>query len=481
MHSWNPEFSNLAQAVYSPKLALHERQPSLYLDIFRDIEPPDFFEKGLDRHNSTWKNVSIQSVLGNACSRSRAVALMELLKPSEQTKQVLITRWDLGQSGSNQVNQLVFDSALPKEYIYFSYYSEVDEGYADMWIIAPWNIAKLFANFYHFTLDCLAGRNNYLDMFTSTGWPNSSKKSTRDLIFYNPVFKKIISGIDSFIKNTQEKINCNTLPGRAICKFFNIFESFSKSPTITAENSYIPNFADQFVVYPKYQALNIHALLKFFTLYKQLRDKTRFLASNDFELVSKSGQLISPQSFILFLWEDDDHSLECLINKSPLPIAAIYLVSEGKLLEVVSGIDGQTKKSTLAFSASLIDSLLTLAIERAVSQEWSKLPLLILPSVKSYLACSDWFYLNALLKYIIWSEVSYIGIGSKKNGRPSLEFPDIEFVRGEGAFSMRKVVGSVAGIRSLIGSRDNNIQELVSRINQMALELPSIKSSKKLF
>ena len=117
-HSWNPELADLARFVYSPDVECHEQQLSFYPEFITRIDPPDLFEFGLDRLNSTWKNVSLQTVLGNARSRARAVQLLEKLPVSEG--QVLMTRWDLGQSGSAYVNQLVADVGLPHEYLYFA-------------------------------------------------------------------------------------------------------------------------------------------------------------------------------------------------------------------------------------------------------------------------------------------------------------------------------------------------------------------------
>ena len=66
VHSWNPELANLARVVYAPHAECHETQPCFYPEFVQLVDPPERFELGLDRLNSTWKNVSLQSVLGNA-------------------------------------------------------------------------------------------------------------------------------------------------------------------------------------------------------------------------------------------------------------------------------------------------------------------------------------------------------------------------------------------------------------------------------
>ena len=131
-HSWNPEFSELVQNVYNPIALSSEKQSSFSKDIMSTIDPVDKFEDGLNRAMSTWKRVSAQSILGNAKSRSKAIELLRKVK-TEDDFFVLATRWDQGCSGSASVNKIIFDKSLPKDYLYLSYYSEVDEGYADMW------------------------------------------------------------------------------------------------------------------------------------------------------------------------------------------------------------------------------------------------------------------------------------------------------------------------------------------------------------
>lgn len=482
-HSWNPELSSLIDLVYAPRLSQNQKQPYFYSEYIQSINPPDFYEEGLDRPHSTWKNVSIQTVIGNLRSRARAIAQMKYPSSKKAEGRVLMTRWDLGQTGSKQVNQMVVDLALPREYLYFANFPEVDEGYADMWILSPVELAYLFCNIDQFALECLCGKNSYLDLFTKKGWPRSKNFNQIESIYAHPITQRAHALILKTMKYITRKFNGYTLMHRGIQKILSRPLRFLELPLITAENSYIDSNASHERIFPSYQALNIHALLKFFILTKGLRKMTRFLAYDDFDTSSKSGQLIHPQAFVLFIWADvfDSKVLQRVVAESPLPIAAIYLLNELQVSEV-SCKDSNELVIHHLNSASVKDcDRLKCAIDAALLKSWNGLPFLILPSLDKYLACADWFYLNALLKYIVWSDTGYVGMGDVQAGKPQIEFPDIELVRGKEAFSFLRGLGSLLEIRAMLGQSSVGLEELTLRAELMGLEFPNIVPARRLF
>lgn len=484
VHSWNPELSALIDLVYSPRASQYEGQACFYPEFIQNIEPPDLFEKGLDRFKSTWKNISVQTVLGNARSRARAVALMDSLPLEEANGRVLIARWDLGQTGSSQVNRLVADASLPENYMYMSYFSGVDEGYADMWIVAPWQLARRFRVLDTFVLDCLAGRNLYLELFTRAGWLRSRNMTRLENMLLHPIGQRIRSLVLKSIQCMQHKSDSYAFMQRVVRKLLSRPKHFLELPPITAENSCVPGNTRNERIFPDYLALNIHALLKFFILSEGLREQTRFLTHEDFELSSQSGQLIQPQPSLLFLWADGKANCQTLwrlMDESPLPIAAVYLMSKTQVLEATLDDHGEVVLNTLnPVSEAALDQLIC-ALDAAAGRPWGCLPLMILPSAAQYLACTDWFYLNALLKYIAWSGIGYVGMDNEQGGKQYLEFPDMELVRGKGAFSLRKAAGTLSGIRPFLDRAGASLEELISRAECMALEFPCIVPGRSLF
>lgn len=319
-HSWNPEHNELVNNVYKPKILASDKQESFFIDYISNVETIDMFEKDLDRSNSKWKKISYQTLFGNATSRSKAIELLEN-NNFEEFEQVLVTRWDQGCTGSKNVNNINFDSSLNKEYIYLSYYPEIDEGYADMWFVSSFEDALLFKDYDKYLKDCLAGRNEYINKFTSS-WPLSLKRKKEK-------FRK-----EKFIFSLIKKLNKIKIPffSKKLIKYELKLLNKIEMPIKTGEN-YLKNDFKSDVKFPVYQALNNHAILKSFFLDNNLRNKTRFLEINDFENNIK-GQVINPISFAYVIYSHSSFSdcwemavsqaIECL----PTNCNKIYLLSE---------------------------------------------------------------------------------------------------------------------------------------------------------
>lgn len=138
-HSWNPEFDELVKNVYNVNILESEKQNSFVKEFMPILDSVDKFENGIKRSKSTWKRVSYQAILGNATSRTKAIKLLQKLNLNQSDK-VLTLRWDAGCTGSKEVNSINFDNSLDEDYLYISYYSEIDEGYADMWFLSSYKI-----------------------------------------------------------------------------------------------------------------------------------------------------------------------------------------------------------------------------------------------------------------------------------------------------------------------------------------------------
>lgn len=480
VHSWNPELAGLARLVYAPHAECHERQPCFYPEFVHLINPPDLFERGLDRLNSTWKNVSLQSVLGNASSRARAVGLMDALPATEG--QVLITRWDLGQTGSSQVNQLVTDAALPEGYIYMSYFSEVDEGYADMWMLAPWALARRFGEFDSFVLDALTGSNAYLKQFCESGWPRARVKTRYEAAISHPIGRRIHTHVLRLIRYIVGGAQGGSLSERILRRLIGPMQRVLEQPPLTAENSCVPDTVDAPRTFPSFVALNIHALLKYFILSKGLRERTRFLTHEDFQMAAQSGQLINPQSVVLLLWEagEDGLAVKRLVECSPLPIAAVCQMG-GAVLAWRPDQSGDWVPRVLQPTSSSSRDRLQCALDNVFKQTGESTLVLIMPTADEYLACADWYYLNALLKYIAWSRLGYVSLGGSQAGRPNLEFPGLQMVRGGGALSFKMAAGTAVGICPFLNVADPDLTEICGRADRMLLEFPAVANAGALF
>jgi hypothetical protein len=481
VHSWNPELASLAQVVYAPNLECHEAQPCFYPEFLHGIDPPDRFEIGFDKLNSTRESMSLQSLLAKARSRAKAVKLMDELP--EQEGQVLVTLWDLGQTDTNGSNQLVADVAMPASYLYLSYCSEVDEGYADMWLLAPWPIARRFGDFDAFVLDALTGKNEYLKYFSELGWPRARKKKGYEVALSHPIGQRVKALAWRLIRAIHSQNHKSNLSERVLRRLTGPMQRFLERPPLTAENSCVTGVKATPPTFPSFMALNIHALLKYFILSEGLRERTRFLTHEDFEIEMLSGQLINPQPVVLLLWEagGDEKALLRLVEDSPLPLEAVYLLGRGSARVWIPTQDGSGTMRALAPRSGSDRDRLSCALADAADQLGEWVPLLIMPTAEVFLHCQDWHYLNALLKYVAWSQQSYVGLNGGQSVKASTEFPGLFMARGAGAFSLDIAAGTPGGIRPFLDACDLTLNGLYERVDRMLLEFPVVMKDGGLF
>lgn len=306
-HSWSPACDELVKCVYDPLILSSESQPSFAAEYMPLIDPVDQFEKGLKRSTSTWKRCSPQNLTGIARSRANVMALIEQVEDRGYS-QVIATRWDQGCTGSRSVNQIVHDPSLPTNYLYMAYYSEIDEGYADMWFVAPVNIARRFAKYDEFLLACLAGKNRYLDHFSKTGWPVALTRdeSKRRFKFYlNLLIKK--SPVSKFVALASK---LGAYPARKAQGLAGRLKRFTELPEASGENALDFEAGNYGRTWPAYQALNNHAILKYFVYENGLREQTRFLDVDDFNQSARygAGTLINPQMFAYVIYSHSSFS-----------------------------------------------------------------------------------------------------------------------------------------------------------------------------
>jgi hypothetical protein len=230
-------------------------------------------------------------------------------------------------------------------------------------------------------------------------------------------------------------------------------------------------------------ALNIHALLKYFILSEGLRERVRFLTREDFDIKAKSGQLINPQPIVLFVHEAVDAAMARLLAESPLPLAAVYHIEigAGTVRQLVPDGLGGWGMTTLRKAGGTPRDLMACALDAEYRRGEGSAPVLVMPSVNRYLGCTDWFYMNALAKYLAWSLTSYVGLASSRTGKPLIDFPDLQLVRGGGAFSLRMAAGTLEGVRAFLDVADPDLTEVGDRADQMQLEFPVVMKDGGLF
>ncbi len=476
-HSFNPELTDLVKAVYAPHSMQCDHWEVFYAKALEEIGLEHVFGLQAIHAKSASKDKPLQSVLCSAYSRARATQLMDQLPIKKG--QVLFAYWDSGGSSPAQLNQIIVDTSLPEDYCYLSYSSEIDMGYPDGWMLAPWKLARRFGGFYQFVLDALSSRNEYLELFTQIGWPRARTKSHYEnflLYFFGSKLCTIITKI------IQDNLNClkgDNFFRRILRRSLRSIYLVLTWPPVTSENSCLADFKKLRAVFPKSLALNIRSLLKYFILFNGFRDRVRFLTKEDFEITSQSGQIINPQQLILVVYEGSE-SLLHLSTRSPLPLAAVYQMADGLVYEYLPDGRGNWISTIFQPLTSTLKDQMFCVIGVAEDRFDNSMPLLLMPSVDQYCACVDWFYLNALMKYIVWKGLDYVALDSPLRGKPHLEFPDIYVVLSS-TFSFFSSAGTVGGIRKLLATTTSQSLMDGECESEIYLEFPVVSKDGGLF
>lgn len=480
-HSWNPELTELSRLVYAPHAECHEKQPSFNMEFLQINEPSISSKLSLNRLAPIWKFKSFQSILSIAQSRARAVKLMDEL--SSRQGQVVMTTWELEKMIGVQVNQLVIDSSLPEDYLYLPYSSRVDKGYGEMWLVAPWAIARRFRDFDTFVLDALTGKNLYLKELSKFGWPRSIKKTQTNAALSHPVWQHAKLRASRFSGKALSWAQGNTLAERILRRLTAPIHRFLTEPALTAENSYVMRFKAAPRTFPLSMALNIQMLLKYFIHSSGLRERTRFLTDEDFEISMFSGQLINPQPFVLIIWDNVnvEKALTRLEASSPLPLESVYFLGNRSVRAWTSTRDGSGITRVLADSSGSDCERLSSALSDIVNQFGETIPILLMPTITVFINCDDWFYLNALLKYIAWSKRPYVNLKAGRIVKADMEFPDLFTTKGRGAFSLEMAAGTAVGMLPFLKAKDRALVDPHSRAEKMMIELPAIVREGGLF
>lgn len=491
VHSWNPEYQDLVTSVYNPKKFLHEKQKNFLGLYISKISKIDKLENKLNRSSSVWKNCSFQNILGLSISRSKSVNLLKKYKIDYDW--AIFARWDQGVSGTGDVNKIIFDPCLSNNYIYMSYYREIDEGYADMWMVSNTKNALLFSNYYKFVIKCLTENNKYLYYFNNK-WPISNNNSNHDNL-KNKIKLSILYKLSNLLSNKFFL---------KLGKFFNnyfpvnnsYFYQITNKVFLTAENSLINDFSQNIDDYssktswPLFKAINNHAILKYFFLSMKKRKFLRFLNNNDFEKINNKGKLINKINYSFVIYSHSSYSdcwdmaVKQTFKHTPKYDGVIYLLTE------------DSPNSKRVFNNLFKESQRVVLITYTENLSYTKRLEQCLRKIKSNIKYIYFFhedmplygdvdeeYLNALLHYLNFSNDFYIKLvdTTKVNQKSdNYHFPNLVTNNGGFSLSVQPSVIKLELFLEFLTAFDNSIYEFEEIIYRSNLIFSAVKGSKKI-
>ena len=77
---------------------------------------------------------------------------------------------------------------------------------------------------------------------------------------------------------------------------------------------------------------------------------------------------------------------------------------------------------------------------KSIKQFNYNLPIIILNSLSSYESCTDVSYLNALLQFFIWEDISYVGFQNKICRNKFHSFPDLYYWPKKNKLNLEKCI-----------------------------------------
>jgi hypothetical protein len=481
-HSWNPELAELVKAVYAPVIEIHEKIEDNNLSQLNSSISNSLLGKRLNNLTLSNDDEVNNLIMLKANSRSRAVSLM--VKVPVKSGQVLIVNWNIGQTESSVTYPLIFDSSLPNEYIYLSNSDDIDNGYPDNWIIAPWNIALYFEKYALFAYESIIGTNQYIELRTKIGWPRSRYKRKYQIITSHPIIqnalKRINQSLQNFLSRPLEGLWKSQLR-RVINKIVILLKKNIDKPKLSAETSFINRNNKKLLTFSAESIINAESILKYFVISHGLRERTRFLKDNDFEISSLSGKLINPQNIILIIVEDDSKKIETILTESPLPLLAVYQLKNNEVYEYVRSVNNDWRCQLIQSNSIDLKDQIICGLNEANKKISNKIPVLVIPAAEVYMKCLDWYYLNALFKYISWENCSYINLESDEIGEKNIDFPNLRSVKNNQYLSIQKIAGCVEGLLEVLKNTIPTKSGLNDFENRKLNNYLAVSESKKLF
>jgi hypothetical protein len=331
-----------------------------------------------------------------------------------------------------EVSTIIIDDSLPKDYIYMPFYNEIDEGYGDQWFVFGSNYLPFFHDLDDNINDYLIS-DDYFKAFTES-WPNSNRRSkfeTSLFYFKKILIYKILKMIDN-IKVDNNYLN-RKLKGLSI--------KLNDNKDLIGNTGEIESYSGTtFSKYPKSNALNSHALLKYAIYKNGLRDRVRFLHYNDFQSHIE-GVVIAPSKIAVLIYSHSSYSdcWEMTINQFRENLLGldykIYIATENSANsdEYLKEFEG--KISSLFYDEKEAYTQRLKSVLTQLSSNYNVV-YFVHEDMPLY-AKVDSIFLNSLIKYFTLSEEFYIKLVDTSFVKKKIKHPDFPgLVKNNGYYSL---------------------------------------------
>lgn len=229
VHCWQPEHKSMVEDFYSPKKSKFEEQIDFDKECVKNKIDQSYIDEGFPRPRTMYKNATASRILSFYYSRSEAIKLKKSYEKENNFTYdwVITTRFDIGQRGGSEVNQIRFDPNSESNYLYTTDWDQKNCGYGDMWFYGSSEVMDLYSSIYDKALSDFRPNSNYENCLTN-GWFDSNFYNVYDFAdsrqFTNELDKEASQRSKNLMVFPRWRMSDSHLHHKWFCKETGLYE-----------------------------------------------------------------------------------------------------------------------------------------------------------------------------------------------------------------------------------------------------------------
>jgi len=176
VHCWQPEMEEQVRKLYNPKDAVFEDQIDFDVVAKQHNISQAHIDGNFPRHLTMYNNAIVSRILSFYYSRCESIKLAL----EEEYDWIITTRFDIGTRGGDiPVNKIRFYPEKESEYLYTTFWDQMNCGYGDMWFYGSPAVMRVYNKIYDRALEDFQPHSDY-EKCVTTAWPHSKKYNVYD-------------------------------------------------------------------------------------------------------------------------------------------------------------------------------------------------------------------------------------------------------------------------------------------------------------
>ena len=229
VHCWQPQYESLVNEFYSPQSSLFEEQVNFDKVCSENGISQEYIDEGFPRDQTMYNNAIASRILSFYYSRKKSLDLRKQYEKDNNFKYdwVITTRFDIGQRGGSEVNQIRFYHNQNSNCLYTTHWDQMNVGYGDMWFYGSSEIMDLYSSIYDNALQDFKPESEYEKCLTE-GWFDSKMFNVWDFNdpaqFSNELEKPESERSKDLMKFPRWRVTDSHLHHKWFCKKVGLYE-----------------------------------------------------------------------------------------------------------------------------------------------------------------------------------------------------------------------------------------------------------------